>query len=183
MTTSIDIAKFQTTVERRVMFGKTTRKVELDIMWISCGYYSMTATRIEEEGDNEFIEPKTDFHIFLTPEWIQKVVELYPSAETRPRDELYKPFYEDFATDKSMLDMGQDILFQAFKHQLEERVIITNYHFNYGVPDNVDVFNIEFEEFQRLKELLDDPNGNGPEIFYSGCRVTLPVLDLDSSPS
>ena len=156
------------------MLGKTERKVELDIKWISCGYYSITATRIDEkaEDENPYIQPKTDFHISLAPEWIKKVVELYPLAERRPRNELHKPFYEDFHTDAGMMDMGQDTLFQAFKHQLEERVILTNYIFSYGVPTgHVNVFNIAFDDFQLLKEYLDDPNGNGPEIFYSGCKI------------
>ena len=175
MTITEPIGKFQTTAQYRFMFGKTERKIELDIVWISCGYYSIIATRIEEAGDNKFIEPKTDFKISLAPEWIEKVVELYPKVERRTRNELYKPFYEDFHTDAGMMDMGQDILFQAFKHQMEERVILTNYNFLYGVPTgNVNVFNIEFEDFQLLKEYLDDPNGNGPEIFYSGCKIRFP---------
>jgi len=174
MTITEPIGKFQTSVQNRFMFGYVNRKVELDIMWVSCGYYSITSTRIGEAGDNKFVEPKTDFSISLAPEWIKKTEELYPE-KTPPRNELYKPFYEDFHTDQGMFDMGFDILFQAFKDQLEERVILTNYHFTYGVPTgDVSVLNITFEDFQLLKEYLDNPNGNGSEVFYSGCKISWP---------
>ncbi len=173
MTICENIGKFQTTVKDRFIFGYTERKIELNITWISSGVYQMDATRIDEkeEDENSHIQPKTDFKISLTPEWIQKTVELYPEAERRPRNELYKPFYEDFRTDQGMFDMGCDTLFQAFKDQLEERVILTTYHFNYGVPAGVvEVLNLEFDEFKLLKEYLDNPNGRGSEIFYSGVQ-------------
>lgn len=173
MTMCVDIGKFYTTVQHRFPFGMTTIEVEIDIKWISCGYYSLQAKRLDEpvEGENKFIQPKTEFNINLAPEWIQKVMELYPLAEREPRSKCYKPFYEDYHTDRGMMDFGQDVLFQSFKHPLEERVILTNNYFNHGVPGSkVSVFNIEFEEFRILKELLDNPNGNGPEIFYSGCQ-------------
>lgn len=174
MTICENIGKFQTTVQHRFMFGTTKRKVELDVMWVSCGYYSITATRIEEPGDNKWVEPKTDFQISLAPEWIEKTAELYPSAERRPRNELYKPFYEDFHTDASMIDMGHDTLFQVFKDQLEERVILTTYHFTYGVPTGtVSVFNITFEDFKAFKAFLDE---HISEIFYSGVQISWPAL-------
>jgi hypothetical protein len=167
MTICESIGKFQTTIHRHSMFGKSTQEVEFDITWVSCGWYSITVSRLNKpESDNE----KTNFIIHFTPEWFVKVIELYPDAEKRQRMECYKPFHEEYVPDLGMFDMGHDTLLQAFKDQFDENVILTNYHFERGVPRSVEVLNIRFDEFKRLKEYLDNPNGRGSEIFYSGVQ-------------
>lgn len=180
MTMTQDIGKFKTELKNTEFLGTFKREVELEIIWISCGYYSITGEYVKTPTEEEFpnMQPKLDFNLHLTPEWIEKVFELFPNAVKRNRPETYIPFYQDYSTDRGMFDFGHDMFFQAFKDNLfDDRVILTNYYFNYGVPSSkVDVLNLQFSEFKRLKEFLDNPNGYGPEIFYSGCQVAQPSL-------
>jgi hypothetical protein len=160
MTMTQDIGKFTTELKNNLIFGTCKREVELEIIWISCGYYSITGKYVKAEDENSYIQPKLDFNLHLTPEWIEKAFELFPNAVKRNRPETYIPFYQDYSTDRGMFDFGHDILFQAFKDNLfDDRVILTNYHFNYGTPSSkVDVLNLQFSEFKRLKEFLEYKN-------------------------
>lgn len=175
MTVSIPIGKFKTQVKKPSLIGTSIREAELDIWWHSCGIYTINGSFSEEPTETEVhahIQQKLKFDINLTPQFIEKVIELYPSATKRERKDCHLPFYQEYDFDRSMFDLGQDTLLQAFKdNSIENRIVLTNYNFSYGNPNSLKVLNLDFEEFKRLKEFLD----NGPEIFYSGCRVRWPT--------
>lgn len=170
MTICEPIGKFQTKLEKNGLFGRYSTEVEFDIIWVSSGSYSIDVKKSNlEEKDNPDIVPKTGFNFSLAPEWIQKSVELFPDAPARPRMDSHIPFYQNYDPDRCMIDMGSDTLFQAFKTKVNEtRIGIAISYFSYGLPHSSTILNMEFYEFKRLKEYLDNPNGNGPEIFYSG---------------
>jgi hypothetical protein len=171
MTICKHITEFETTLETRFLGTIIKRKIKIDIKWISFGLYSLQAKCIEKKRKKR--KKELEFRISLAPEWIEKVIELYPEADRRSRTESHKPFYEKYDINRCMIfDMGQDILFQAFKHPLKETVTLTNLYFNHGEPmEHIDVFSVSFEEFKRLKEVLDDPNGKGSETLHSGCSI------------
>lgn len=179
MTISEPIGKFKTELKNTFGLGFTRREVNLDIIWVSCGCYIITGEYVEPltEKDNKYIVPPVDFSLMLTPEWLVKSVELFP-ADPNPRMECYKPYYEDYETDQGMFDMGYDNLFRAYRDPHEERAILTSHTFVCGVPANrMNVLSLKYEELKRLKEYLDNPNGNGSEIFYSGCQIAGNLLD------
>jgi hypothetical protein len=71
-----------------------------------------------------------------------------------------------------MIDFGEDTFFQAFKDPTKEYVALTTIHFVNGIPTSgLKVLTISFDEFKRLRIYLENPNGNGSEIFYSGCVI------------
>jgi hypothetical protein len=168
MTICERVGTFQTELFCRSLLNIKSYKTEFVVDWVSSGHYSIKFDVEQEIGplgniDNLY----KDCYINLAPEWIQKTLELYPTAELQPRDKCYKPFYEDFHTDRCMFDFGFDRLFQAFKCQFDDKVILTTYHFIYGIPTGeVSVLYMAFEEFKRFKEFLD----NAIKPFYSGVR-------------
>ena len=180
MTVCREIGEFETTIQRRMFLGKVEEKVKLEISWVSYGTYAFGIRKAEDEKLEDF-ELDT---ICLTPEWINNTFELYPKAKKEPRNKLYKPFYKDFITDQAMIDTGHDMLFQAFKGQFDDCVTLSVNHFYYGtISERTDVLTLKFDEFKRLKEYLDNPNGEGSEIFYSGCKIDTSGLGKESDES
>ncbi len=167
MTIDITIGKFQTQILKYEVFGYKLHDVELDINWVSCGVYSIHVNYLNEKSDIK----KPSFVISLQPDWLKKVEELYPVGEKRPRTDCHKPFYEVLGTAYGMIDFGEDTFFQAFKDPTKEYVALTTTHFSNGIPNGIRVLTISFDEFKKLRSYLKNPNGNGPEIFYSGCVI------------
>ena len=153
MTRCTPLGEFQTKVQYRTPFKTLNVDAELSLTWVSSGHY---VVRIHSQLTDDEKLVISSSRIILTKKWIGKTAELYPKAERMPRTELYKPFYENFQTDDSLIDSGHDILFQAFKDQFEDRVILTNYKFCYGMPlEKLHVLSLEFSEFKRLKDFLE----------------------------
>lgn len=170
MTICVKIGKFETNITQHGLLGPSPVKVEFDIDWVSCGCYQMHIKQLTKREHPPFYD-EINIHMSLEPEWIKKSIEMYPNAVERSRTECYKPFYHDYSTDKGMMDFGHDDFFQAFKVNSEE-IILTVLNFVFGIPSRMSSFNIKFSELKRLQEFLDNPNGNGPETFYSGCKVS-----------
>ena len=178
MTMSVDIGKFKTRIKHQGCIGYREREVEFDVMWVSCGVYQLSYYRPSDAADHEVVVvddwyPPNTF-ITFTPEQFEKVVELYPQAPKRQRDECYKPFYEDYDLSRGMFDFGEDMLFQAFKDPAEntERVYLVNHQFMCGSPTtSTQVLGLYLEDLRRLQELIDSKKD---EIFYSGCRISMP---------
>lgn len=169
MTISIQIGELETQTKKRDLFGYAELKIKLQVTWHSCGCYAIWVEKMESL-DNKYIEPKTGFSLHMNPEHLEKVAEMFPNAPVRPRMETHKPFYEDYDPDRGMFDFGHDTLFQAFKDPLENnRVIIANINFNGGIPSSLDSLSLDFDEFKKLKTLIDDKKG---EIFYSGVKCS-----------
>ncbi len=176
MTMTADIGKFKVKIEHHGVIGKRSREVEFDVQWVSCGVYQIDYYRPRDAVDHEVLVTEDwyppDTSISFTPEQFEKVAELFPLAPKRKRDECYKPFYEDYSLDRGMFDFEYDELFQAFKdpHDNIEKVYLVNHCFIHGSPTtSVQVLGLYWEDFQRLKELLDSKKD---EIFYSGCKVS-----------
>lgn len=171
MTICMPIGKFKTKIDREGFFGRFSTEVDFNIIWISSGSYSIDVTKSKASEDNPDLHPETEFNFSLTPEWLKKSVELFPDAPGRSRMESYIPFYQAYEFDRCMIDGGSDTFFQAFKTLNDEKQIgIAISYYSHGLPCGSTTLNIEFEEFKKLKEYLDNPNGNGPEIVYSGVQ-------------
>lgn len=176
MTIAEDIGKFKCKIKHVGLIGYREREIEFDIQWVSCGVYEMSYWRPRDAKSHEILvtedwyPPNTS--ITFTPEHFEKVVELYPLAPKQERDQCYKPFYEDYDLSRGMFDFGDDMLFQAFKDPLEDRVYLVNHRFLRGVPTtSTQVLSLYADELQRLKELLDSKKDM---IFYSGCKIATP---------
>jgi hypothetical protein len=178
MTMTVDIGKFKTKLKHQSCFGYREREVEFDVTWVSCGVYQLSYYRPRDAKNHEVIVEEDwyppDTAISFTPEQFEMVAKLYPQAPKRPRNECYKPFYENYDLDRGMFDFGNDELFQAFKDPTPdvERVYLVNRHFTYGSPStSTQVLGLYIEDFKRLQELINSKKG---EIFYSGCKVAMP---------
>lgn len=119
MTISIDIGKSKATIKHNGMIGYRTREVDLDVQWHSCGVFQVTYYRPSDAKDHRILVTEDwyppNVSVSFTPEHLEKVFELYPDAPKRKRMECYIPFYEDYDPDRGMFDMGNDMLFQAYK--------------------------------------------------------------------
>ena len=178
MTMCVDIGKFKTRVKHQSFIGFREREVEFSVTWVSCGVYQLEYYRPKDIENHEVLVTEDwfppDTSISFTPEQFEKVMELYPAAPKRNRDECYKPFYEEYTLSRGMFDFGDDELFQAFKDPSEkaEMVYLVNHKFSYGLPTpHVSVLGFYIEDFQRLKGLLDSKKD---DIFYSGCKCSWP---------
>lgn len=185
MTISIDIGKFKAEVEHDFLLAKRSREVEFEVTWVSCGVYQMSYHRPRESREThvgalvrkDWYPP--NISISFTPEEIEKVAELFPLAPKNKRDECYKPFYENYTLDQGMFDFGHDTLFQAFKdpHENMEKVYMVNRGFAKGSPTaSTDVLGLMWEDFQRLKSLIDSKKD---EIFYSGVKSLVVGFNQD----
>ena len=178
MTISVDIGKFKAKIEHYSLLAIRHQEVELDVMWVSCGVYEVNYYRPRDAISHIVITTEDwhppDTHISFTPEQFAKVVELYPSASKNERDECHKPFYEDYDLSRGMFDFGDDRLFQAFKDPHVDKVYMVNHYFVHGSPTtSADVLGLYMDDFQKLKDLIDNKKG---EIFYSGCKISMPSV-------
>jgi hypothetical protein len=182
MTISVDIGKFKTRLRYQSEIGYREKEVEFDVQWVSCGCYQVSYYRPFDAKDHgimvtaqeDWYPPNTS--ITFTPEQFDKVAELYLGAPKNKRNECYKPFYEEYTLSRGMFDFVDDELFQAYKDPYPdmEMVYLVNHRFLRGAPTpNIHVLGLYWDDFKRLKELLDSKKG---EIFYSGCKVSWPPL-------
>ena len=190
MTIAEVFGKFKARLKHQGCIGYREREVELDVTWVSCGVYEITYYRPSDAENHEVLvvedwyPPNTS--ISFTPEQFEKVVELYPQAPKRQRDECYKPFYEDYDLCRGMFDLEFDTLFQAFKdpHENVERVYLVNHLFVCGSPStSTQVLGLYIEDFHRLRDLIESKKD---QIFYSGCKIAMPsklLTDLAGIPA
>ena len=177
MTCTDDLGKFTAKIRHRSL-GYREREVELNVQWISSGLFSIDYWRPREEDikpyyvmvAEDWYPPDTSMS--FTPDQMEKVFELYPSAPKQPRDQCYKPFYEDYDLDRYFMDMGHDSLFQAFKdpHEDSDMVYLVKRHFNYGIPngEGSSFLPLHWEDFLRLREFL---NSKRHMLLYSGLKI------------
>lgn len=184
MTISEDIGKFKARIGISTLFGIRDREVELEVIWVSCGVYSIRYNRPKDATDPNIIVEEDwyppDVHISFTPEQFEKVVELYPLALKHKRNEVYKPFYEDYTLDNGMMDFENDTLFQVFKdpHDNIEKIYLVNHYFSRGSPTTqTDVLGLYSEDFEKLKDLIASKKD---VIFYSGCKFSMPFVNLEN---
>lgn len=176
MTCTEDFGKFKCKLERNTCLGlQRELEVEFDVTWVSCGVYQLEYWRPikappTDDGilvREEWYPPNTS--ISFTPEQFDKAYELYADAPRQERDKCYKPYYEDYDTDRGMFDLGFDSLFQAYKDPIRDKVYLVQRMFIQGCPsETTEVFGLYLEDFKRLKEFLDSKKSS---IFYSGCKI------------
>ena len=176
MTCTESLGKFSAKIKHRcgALGIVREREIEFNVDWVSCGVYQMEYYR--PRGDDikpHYVIVEEDWYppdtfCCFTPEQFEKVAELYPTAPKLPREQCYKPFYEDYELDRGMMDFGHDRLFQAYKDPCEEMVYLVNRYFVFGMPEEAtNVLGLEWSDFLRLSELLIS---NKHLIFYSGVK-------------
>ena len=130
-------------------FSIKEKEMVIKITWISYGIYQLNVYH-PNDLENDVINFK------LTLELINEMLELYPKVRKRKREKYYNPFLEQYITDRSMFDMTQDVLFQAFKNSSKDHVYMTNLHFSNGVPSTFNRLNMKIEELKKLKEHIEN---------------------------
>jgi hypothetical protein len=176
MTCTDNLGKFKAKL-RHQSLGHREREVELDVQWISSGLFSLEYWRPRDEGikphyvmvAEDWYPPDTSMS--FTPDQMEKIFELYPSAPKQPRDQCYKPFYEDYELDRYFMDMGHDNLLQVYKdpHEDVDMVYLVKHHFTNGIPtDSTSFLPLYWEDFLRLRDFL---NSKRDMLLYSGVKI------------
>lgn len=181
MTVDYHITKFDSEIIQHNIFGYRTHKVELNVHWVSCGFYTISYPKFEYKPFPEAKNSKAEYvwtvdgmNIPVDPAWIDKILELYPTVEKlMDRTKTFSSFFfQEFYTDRGMFDMGHDAQFSVYKSQVDDWIVIHNHPAFRGTPSkNVEEWTIKFESLKALNDKLKDPKTEQP--MYSGCKMEI----------